>query len=112
MRDFRVNRSKNRPKTDFDYIQLADAIRSAFGGKHSKIDPATELQAIESPSMMNYERSKSHSKPDRTPRTTRTLSNHQLPFIGRRIVKQTFKRESVDCICPPEQLIAPAVRQA
>lgn len=96
---------QNRPiLTTFE---LADAIRSAFGGKPSKIDPATrsfqairiavndELRTIEEaiPSLIELLAPKGRIA---------IISFHSLED---RIVKQTFKRESVDCICPPEQLI-------
>ena len=87
--------------------QLAEAVRSAFGGAHSRIDPATrtfqairiavndELRTIEEaiPSLIELLNSKGRLA---------VISFHSLED---RIVKQAFRRESTDCICPPEQPI-------
>ena len=84
--------------------QLAEAVRSAIGA-HGKIDPATrtfqairiavndELRTIEEaiPSLIELLNPKGRLA---------IISFHSLED---RIVKQTFRRESVDCICPPEQ---------
>ena len=103
---------QNRPiLTTFE---LADAIRSAFGGKYSKIDPATrsfqairiavndELRTIEKaiPSLIELLAPQGRLA---------IISFHSLED---RIVKQTFKRESVDCICPPEQLVCTCEHKA
>jgi 16S rRNA (cytosine1402-N4)-methyltransferase len=86
-------------------FQLAEVIRSAIGGKYSKIDPATrtfqairiavndELQTIEQaiPSLIELLAAKGRLA---------IISFHSLED---RLVKQAFRRESVDCICPPEQ---------
>ena len=84
--------------------QLAEAVHSAIGTR-GKIDTATrtfqairiavndELRTIEEaiPSLIELLNPKG--------RLT-IISFHSLED---RIVKQTFRRESVDCICPPEQ---------
>ncbi len=86
-------------------LQLAEAISKATGGKHSRIHPATrtfqalriavnqELQAIETflPEAM------AALEPEGR---LAVISFHSLED---RIVKQYFRRESKDCICPPEQ---------
>jgi 16S rRNA (cytosine1402-N4)-methyltransferase len=88
-------------------IQLAEAVRSAIGGSHSRIDQATrtfqavriavndELRTIEEaiPSLIELLKPKGRLA---------IISFHSLED---RLVKQTFRRESTDCICPPEQPI-------
>ncbi|NMC52973.1 MAG: 16S rRNA (cytosine(1402)-N(4))-methyltransferase RsmH [Chloroflexi bacterium] len=96
---------ENRPFSTT--AQLAALIARSLKGQHERIHPATrtfqalriavnqELQALE----------------DFLPRALQALhpggrlaviSFHSLED---RIVKQVFKRESQDCICPPEQII-------
>ncbi len=86
--------------------QLAEAVHSAIGTR-GKIDTATrtfqairiavndELRTIEEaiPSLIELLNPKGRLA---------IISFHSLED---RIVKQTFRRESVDCICPPEQPI-------
>ncbi len=86
-------------------LQLAEAISKAIGGKHSRIHPATrsfqalriavnqELQAIET----FLPQAVAALIPEGR---LAVISFHSLED---RIVKQFFRRESKDCICPPEQ---------
>ena len=87
-------------------LQLAEVIRKAAGGR-SRLHPATltfqalriavntELQAIEEVLPQAIE------VLDKGGRLA-IISFHSLED---RLVKQTFRRESRDCICPPEQPI-------
>lgn len=87
--------------------KLAEAVRSAVGGTHGKIDPATrtfqairiavndELRTVEEaiPSLIELLNQEGRLA---------IISFHSLED---RLVKQAFRRESTDCICPPEQPI-------
>lgn len=96
---------ENRPiETTF---QLAGVVRSAVGRGRSKIDPATRtFQAIRI--AVNDElRVVEEAIPNLIALLTpggrlAVISFHSLED---RLVKQAFKRESIDCICPPEQVI-------
>ena len=85
--------------------QLAEVIRGAIKGKYGRIDPATrtfqalrivvneELRAVETflPQAVSALKPGGHLA---------VIAFHSLED---RIVKQYFRQESRDCICPPEQ---------
>ena len=85
--------------------ELADAVARAYGGKKERIHPATrtfqalriavnqELQALESVLPQGVAALSPGGR-------LAVISFHSLED---RLVKQYFRRESRDCICPPEQ---------
>ncbi len=96
---------QNRPiKTTFE---LANLVKKAYGNQHSQIHPATrtfqairiavnqEMQAIESVIPQAIRLLKPGGK-------LAIISFHSLED---RIVKSIFRKESKDCICPPDQPI-------
>jgi len=84
---------------------LAEVIRKAMGGQHGRIHPATrtfqalriavnqELQAVETVLPRAVEALAPGGR-------IAVISFHSMED---RLVKQYFKRESSDCICPPDQ---------
>lgn len=94
--------------------QLAQIVRSAIGSSREKQDPATRtFQALRI--AVNQEL---QTLEEALPRLTALLnpagriaviSFHSLED---RIVKQFFKRESSDCICPPQQPVCTCGHQA
>lgn len=103
---------KSRPL--YTTFQLADVVRKAVGKTRDKLDPATrtfqalriavndELEGITQaiPSLIANLKTKGRIA---------IISFHSLED---RIVKQIFRQESTDCLCPPEKLICDCGHQA
>jgi 16S rRNA (cytosine1402-N4)-methyltransferase len=94
--------------------QLAEVIARSYGGKPERIHPATRtFQALRI--AVNQELS---AVEEVLPQAIRALSpGGRLAVISfhsleDRIVKQYFRRESRDCICPPEQPICTCQHKA
>ena len=94
--------------------QLAQIVRSALGNSKEKLDPATRtFQALRI--AVNAElQTLEEALPELTALLNpggriAIISFHSLED---RIVKQYFKRESVDCICPPEQPVCTCEHKA
>jgi len=95
--------SQARPITST--LQLAEVISKAMGGQRGRIHPATrtfqalriavnqELQAVETVLPKTIQALKPGGR-------VAIISFHSMED---RLVKQYFRRESRDCICPPEQ---------
>ncbi len=94
--------------------QLAQIVRSALGNTKEKQDPATRtFQALRI--AVNAElQTLEEALPELTAHLNpggriAIISFHSLED---RIVKQYFKRESVDCICPPDQPVCTCEHKA
>lgn len=103
---------RNRPITTTR--ELAELVRREYGGKVSRIHPATrtfqalriavnrELDALEDVLPQAIEALVPHGR-------LAVIAFHSLED---RIVKQFFHRESQDCICPPEQPVCTCKHRA
>jgi len=94
--------------------QLAQIVRSALGNTHEKQDPATRtfqaLRIAVNAELQTLEEALPELVALLNPGgRIAIISFHSLED---RIVKQYFKRESQDCICPPEQPVCDCEHKA
>lgn len=95
-------------------FQLADVVRKAVGKTREKLDPATRTFQAMRIAVNNELEGITEAIPSlianlKTNGRIAIISFHSLED---RIVKQIFRQESTDCLCPPEKLICDCGHQA